>query len=205
MLKVHQATRARQQEEGPQLERRTHMLVDESTYENVPVPTELVPEVYAFISERMGTAGEGPPPEPGLPTPMEAPPDEDSWDLGKNGRWTQTDLTDLRERFQNRSGRAMVTAIAERSPNGEQTSYEDLRSAGEAVRTDGFTYNQVRAQLGWLAKYAKAIKGANVWPISFEDRAKRGDRDLPKGERYWYGMEPGIAEWWLARNDEEPD
>jgi hypothetical protein len=95
----------------------------------------------------------------------------------------------------------MMTMIANNSLGGEPTSYEDLRVAGaEAFAPDDFTYDQVRAQLSWISRYSKGIKGKNVWPLELEDLS---NTDAPKGERYLYRMPPEIASWWLEAAGEE--
>lgn len=107
----------------------------------------------------------------------------------KNGEWTEAEIKQLVEAFRNPAGRAIVRRIAEAADG--PVNYGELAEAG------GVTFDQLRAQLAWLAKYAKKIKGENVWPITVTEDASK-----VKGERYVYRMPKRIAEWWLGAEQE---
>lgn len=135
----------------------------------VPVPASALPAVYELLARltAKGNAEE------------------------RSSAWVASDMKELAALIKNPAGRAIVTAIARRAARGEKVSYEQLRSAAAKV-VSGFTYSRVQAQLSWLAKYCKKLKGDNTWPLEVETV-----NDAPKGERYLYTMNKDLAEAWL--------
>lgn len=84
--------------------------------------------------------------------------------------------------------------IATNSLDGQETSYGDLRLAAEEAVGGDFEWDQVRAQLSWIAKYCKSIMGEPVWPLEVSDRGP----DSEKGDRYSYVMPKPLARGWLG-------
>lgn len=166
----------------------------DSEFQMVPVPSQYVPQVYRFLADL--TAGvtlamEVPLPEPGS--------DQEFVKVPNNGTWTRADLAELNRVFQNKAGRAVLTTIARASLAGREVSYGELRAAG-ATEFDGFTFGQLRAQLSWLSKYCKRIKGAHHWPLVIRDLSKGVSHPPPTPDRYLYKVDERIATWWLEES-----
>lgn len=150
----------------------------------VPVPRRALPAVYQLLAEltRDATAENG-----------VLASDRPSVSVRDNGAWSKSDLEALRAALKNPAGRAILDIVARNSTRNNDTTYEELRRAGEAATEGAFSYDQVRAQLSWIAKYSKKIKGDKVWPMTFEDRGP----EVEKGERYRYRMPAELAQLWL--------
>jgi hypothetical protein len=156
------------------------------TYVPVSVPEHLLSTVYALLIDELVSD---------LPSPSRSTAASGGVNVPNNGIWFQEDLEELSARLKNPSGRAILTLVAKNSHNGSPTTYEQLRAAGEAAASGEFTYDNLRAQLSWIAKYSKSIRnGEHVWPMEYID----GGPDHDKGDRYTYQMPPEVAGWWLA-------
>lgn len=101
-----------------------------------------------------------------------------------NGEWSRDEVLSLHREFRNAAGRAVMKLIAERAD--KKVSYEEMAKAA------GISFNELRAQLAWLSRYAVKVKGAKVWPMSMTENSQ-----LPTGQRYQYRMDKIIAQWWL--------
>jgi len=90
--------------------------------------------------------------------------------------------------------RAILTRIAESGMKLKPATYEELRGAGaRAAKNADFNYDNMRANLAWISKYGRKVKGLPAWPVSFSDRGAA----QPTGQRYEYLMSKNIAETWL--------
>lgn len=164
-----------------------------------PVHIDHLPKVYALLAQlanQSGAEGEGL--DLRTLTEVEWGPEEDITAIivdRDNGPWWVEEIEELAGHLKNEAGIAMMTAIARNSLNDVWTTYADLLDAGaDASDNPDFGYDHVRAQLSWIAKYSKRIKGANVWPLRMEDAGPDADR----GQRYRYFMPTTLAEAWLA-------
>ncbi len=83
----------------------------------------------------------------------------------------------------------MVTRIATASLDGDGATRNELIEVVRPALDDpssSYGTNNLRADLGWISKYAKAANGT-VWPVT--RYAQDGDN--------FYRMPKQIAEWWL--------
>lgn len=152
------------------------------THVLVSVPEHLLAEVYGLLLRDLG------------------PIDATSADSGEavavrgNGAWTQAELAELSRRLTHSGGRAVLRTIATAGTDGKEVTYEELRAAAaSAMGDDNFSFDQLRAQLAWISRYSKSIRGVKQWPIEFHDQGQA----LEKGQRYRYSMPRRVAEWWL--------
>ncbi|MDB4953341.1 MAG: hypothetical protein JWO36_910 [Myxococcales bacterium] len=137
----------------------------------VPVPAPALPQVYEALDRYYKGLDLGP-----ADVTVAVP---------GNGDWSQTEIKQLSGYYRNPKGRAVIRKIA--VARGAEVTYGELAEAG------GLSFDELRDQLSWFAKYAKKIKeGVHIWPITVEDRQGK-----PKEERYIYRMPPEIADWWL--------
>ena len=152
-------------------------------YHDVPVPEGALPEVYALLSDyaQRGAAR--------AETATEA-----GWHVPDNGEWSYEDLTTLSSKLTNKAGRAILTEVYTATLDNRSATYGDLQAAATRANGEEFSLNQVRAQLSWIAKYCKAIKGHNVWPMTVREL---DDTSLPRGDRYHYKSIPEVAAAWL--------
>jgi hypothetical protein len=131
------------------------------------------------------------------------PPDEPDGPAEVLGRikdfdWTEPILRALHAKCR-KIQRALITRPAQNAVMDTDASYGDLRDAGEQASGKPFSYDQTRANLGWISKYALAVTGKVVWPLEFADRGK----EVPSAERYRYRMPKRIAEAWLRIVEED--
>lgn len=152
----------------------------------VPVKAKDLDAVYALLARRNEASSNG----------VGASADTaESVEVPKNGTWSRSDLVDLHGRCFDRN-RAILDRIATASLNGSDTNYGELLEAARPLGKDPSTYdfNNLRADLAWIAKYAKKVKGGvNGWPMTVREL----DESHAKGDRYIYRMPRQIAEWWL--------
>lgn len=155
----------------------------------VPVRAKDLDAVYALLAQRNAQA-----------EPLDAPDafhadGMERVEVPRNGSWARADLADLYNRCFDRNI-AILTKVAEASQAGAEATYKDLLDAGRplAKDPDHYEYNNLRADLAWIAKFSKRVKdGQHVWPMV----VREADETSPKGERYLYRMPAQIAEWWL--------
>lgn len=169
------------------------------TIHMVPVPDYALPAVYevlARLTSQQQTETTATERDEMSPSALvdEVVPEEDSVFVPGNGYWTDHEIEELAGMLKNDAGRAIIQAIALNSTMGDWTYYDELIEAGESVAGPDFGPDNVRAQLSWFAKYAKKIKGQNVWPMEVEDLGP----EEPKGKRYRYLMPEPLAATWLA-------
>jgi hypothetical protein len=152
-------------------------------YHDVPVPEGALPEVYALLGDyaQRGMA----------PSTSSA---EAGWLVPDNGEWTYEDLATLSSKLMNKAGRAILTEVCTATLDDRSATYGDLQAAATRASGEEFSLNQVRAQLSWIAKYCKAIKGHIVWPMTVREL---DDKTLPRGHRYHYKSVPEVAAAWL--------
>jgi hypothetical protein len=168
-----------------------------STYQMIPVPETAIPAVYQLLANLTNvesSRGQGNPVVEDLTRAM--PEEEDDHGVlveGDNGWWWPEQMDELSQMLKNPAGIAMVSTIAENSIAGRNTTYDELRDAGQSVRDEEFGYDHVRAQLSWIAKYSKKLQGENVWPFQLIDLGP----DVEKATRYQYRMPEPLAQRWL--------
>ena len=165
-------------------------------YLMVPVPQQAISAVYALLAEiTKGNSQEpsGNPLVKELAADVPETEDDALVPVEGNGWWSPDDIVELAIMLKNPAGRAILTLIAKNSLAGELTSYGELREAGQAVRQDEFGNDHVRAQLSWVSKYCKTIKGEHVWPLVVQDNGP----DAERGSRYQYFMPESLSEVWL--------
>jgi hypothetical protein len=157
-------------------------------YHMVSVPDKDLFAVYALLAERNATGNS---PTPGATAD---PPDETFEVPGNNGRWSRGDLTELHTRCHARN-RAILTCIAEAGVNGSEATYRDLLEAGRPFASEPvrYVFNNLRADLAWIAKYCIKVKGSNVWPFTFRHVVT----EHADGEHLLYNMPLVVAQWWL--------
>lgn len=149
----------------------------------VPVRERDLDAVYELLAQRSRTADRAPSEE------------EASVEVPRNGRWSRSELEALHQACFKRN-RAILARVAEASLSDTAASYGDLFEAARPHAKDPNTYgfNNLRADLAWVAKFAKKVKnGEPVWPMT----VREADESHDKGDRYTYQMPAPIAQWWL--------
>ena len=156
--------------------------MNSNKYQMLPVLEKDIPAVFALLA-RLNPTGTASPTVTG-----------ETVDVPDNGTWSLAELVELHAKCNART-RAILSCVASASLADTEVSYSDLLEAGRphANEPDGYGFNNLRADLAWIAKYAKKVKGANVWPLSFRQLGA----EHPKGERILYKMPITIAQWWL--------
>ena len=148
----------------------------------VSVPEHLLAEVYVLLLRDLGSLD------------ARSVDSSEAVAVRDNGAWKQTELAELSRRLTHSGGRAVLSAIAIAGMDGKEVTYEELRTAAaSAMGDDDFSFDQLRAQLAWISRYSKSIRGVKQWPIEFHDQGQTHE----KGQRYRYSMPRRVAEWWL--------
>ena len=153
----------------------------DNRYQMIPVLEEHIPAVIELIA-KLNASGTS-----------VSPASTEACEVPDNGTWSLAELVELHTRCNDRT-RAVLSLIASASLAGSEASYNDLLQAGRPHAGDptNYGFNNLRADLAWIAKYAKKVKGANVWPLTYRQLGP----EHPKGERYLYKMPTAIARWW---------
>lgn len=154
-----------------------------ATYVMVAIPEHLLAEVYGLLQRGLQPAGSK---SSGEAVPVRG-----------QGSWTEPEIAELSRRLTHPGGRAVLDTIANAGLMDRDVTYEELRAAGAAAMDGGkFSFDQLRAQLSWISRYSKEIRGGvKQWPMEFSDRGQASD----KGTRYVYAMPKTVAGWWLAQ------
>lgn len=144
----------------------------DDTIHMVPVPKSRLTQVYALL-------GEG---------PVKLTNSDESYDVpDAGGSWTLDELSRLHRKC-NSTLVAIVGDVAQRTVGlGLRKSTQDtMIERGQPVYDNGeFTRAKLRAQLSWLSKHSRAIKGIKCWPI-YVDRHS------------YYSMPKPLADGWLS-------
>jgi len=153
----------------------------ETKYQLIPVLEQHIPAVIELLAQLNAAGAAGPAAE------------TETIDVPENGTWSFAELVEMHTRCNDRT-RTILARIAAASLTDTEASYNDLLEAGRPYAGDpaNYGFNNLRADLAWIAKYAKKIKGTNVWPLTYRQIGP----EHPKGERYLYKMPVGIAKWW---------
>jgi hypothetical protein len=60
---------------------------------------------------------------------------------------------------------------------GTPPTYEEVRSACEAIAAKPFGYDQLRGNLAWISKFAMTITGTQEGPFKINDMGRELEKD----------------------------
>lgn len=100
---------------------------------------------------------------------------------GSGGAWTEHVTAELARRSRSAGANAAFAHLAKLG--GEYVTRTDLS------RVSGLPVPNLNAQLTWLGRHAKLVRGIEGWPLT--------KKTLPGGEPA-YAMPAKIAEWWAS-------